>query len=376
MSEVILSGAIRTNVAQLRQTAQLIAMVQNRLSTGKKVNSALDNPAAFFASQELSSRATSLSTVLDGIGNGSKTLEAANAALTALTNLVNSAESVANSALASARTTASTAGTVAALTGTSSFSVANGNTITVNDGTVTATITSTGTLSVQQILDGVNNTASLKVKASLTSDGRILLEATGTNSIVIAGSATAPEKLQFGLTAGTTVGGSLNSSRSTLAAQFDTLRGQIDALAADAGFDGINLLNGGTLKISLNETGSSSLSVTGVSFNSAGLGIVASTNTFQTDKDINDAIGRLKTALSSLQTQTSVFSSNQSMIDARQDFTNSMIDTLNSAADTLVTADSNEDAALLLALQTRQELSMTALSIAASNDQSILRLFR
>src|SRR3954462_9357165 len=159
MSDIVLSSAIRTNVDQLRQTAQLIAVVQKRLATGKKVNSALDNPAAFFAAQQLSSRASNLAPVLDGIGNGVKTLDAANAALTALTSLVNSAQSVANSALASARTTASTTGSVAGLTGSSSFAVANGNTITVNDGTVTATITSTGTLTTQQIIDGVNNTA-------------------------------------------------------------------------------------------------------------------------------------------------------------------------------------------------------------------------
>ena len=375
MSDIVLSSAIRTNVDQLRQTAQLIAVVQKRLATGKKVNSALDNPAAFFAAQQLSSRASSLGPVLDGIANGAKTLDAANAALTALTSLVNSAQSVANSALASARTTASTTGSVAGLTGSSSFAVANGNTITVNDGTVTATITSSGTLTTQQIIDGVNNTASLKVKASLSSDGRILLEATGTNSIVIGGTATAPEKAQFGLANGTTAGGSLNSSRSTLAAQFDTLRGQIDALAADAGFNGVNLLNGGTLKINLNETSTSSLSVTGVTFNSAGLGISASTNTWQSDKDINDALGKLTTALSSLQTQASVFASNQTMATARQDFTSSLIDTLNSAADNLVTSDSNDDSAQLLALQTRQQLATTALSLAAANDQSVLRLF-
>ena len=170
-------------------------------------------------------------------------------------------------------------------------------------------------------------------------------------------------------------GGSLNSSRSTLAAQFDTLRGQIDALAADAGFNGDNLLNGGTLKINLNETSTSSLSVTGVTFNSAGLGISASTNTWQSDKDINDALGKLTTALSSLQTQASVFASNQTMATARQDFTSSLIDTLNSAADNLVTSDSNDDSAQLLALQTRQQLATTALSLAAANDQSVLRLF-
>ena len=67
MSDIVLSSAIRTNVDQLRQTAQLIAVVQKRLATGKKVNSALDNPAAFFAAQQLSSRASSLGPVLDGI---------------------------------------------------------------------------------------------------------------------------------------------------------------------------------------------------------------------------------------------------------------------------------------------------------------------
>jgi flagellin len=167
----------------------------------------------------------------------------------------------------------------------------------------------------------------------------------------------------------------LNTTRSSLSAQFDTLRTQIDQLAADAGFNGINLLNGGTLKVDFNETGSSSLQVSGVTFNSAGLGISASTNTWQTDKDINDSIGKLKTALASLQTQTSTFSSSQSVVTAREDFTDNLIETLDTAADNLVTSDGNEDSALLLALQTRQELAMTALSIAATNDQAILRLF-
>jgi flagellin len=376
MSDIILSSAIRANVGMLRQTAQLIAMVQNRLATGKRVNSALDDPTAFFTSQQLTSRASELNRVLDGIGNGAKTLEAAVNALASLSNLVSSAESVANSALASTRTTAASTGTVAGLTGSSSFSVANGNTITVNDGTVTATITSTGTLTVQQILDGVNNTASLKVKASLTANGSILLEATGTNSIVIGGTATVGEKVQFGLANGTTAGGTLNTSRSSLSAQFDTLRSQIDQLAADAGFNGVNLLNGGALKVDFNETGSSSMTVTGVTLNSTGLAISASTNTWQTDKDISDSLGKLKTALATLQTQTSVFSSSQSVIDGREDFTGTLIGTLETAADNLVSSDGNEDSALLLALQTRQELAMTALSIAAGNDQSVLRLFR
>jgi flagellin len=130
------------------------------------------------------------------------------------------------------------------------------------------------------------------------------------------------------------------------------------------------------LKINFNEAGTSSLSVTGVTFNSAGLAISASTNTWQTDKDISDSLSRVKTALSTIQTQVSTFSSSQSVVNGREDFTSTMIDTLNTAADNLVSSDGNEDSAFLLALQTRQELSMTALSIAAANDQSVLRLFR
>jgi flagellin len=376
MAEIILSSAIRANVTGLRQTAQLISLVQNRLATGRRVNSALDDPIAYFTSQQFSSRAADLNRVLDGIGNGAKVLEAAVNALASLSDLVSSAESVANSALASARTTAATTGTVTGLTSSSSFVVANGNTITVNDGTTTATITSTGNLTVQQIIDGVNNTANLKVKASLTAGGSILLEATGTNSIVIGGTATAGEKLQFGLANGTTTGGTLNTSRSSLSAQFDTLRSQIDQLAADAGFNGVNLLNGGTLKVTFNETGTASLTVSGVTFNSSGLAISASTNTWQTDKDIGDSIANLKTALATVQTRSSLFSSNQSVVDGREEFTTSLIDTLETAADNLVSSDGNEDGALLLALQTRQELAMTSLSIAAANDQAILRLFR
>src|SRR5207245_1701403 len=80
-----------------------------------------------------------------------------------------------------------------------------------------APITSTGNVTVQQIIDGVNNTASLKVKAELSGDGKILLEATSTNTIVLAGTATAPEQAQFGLVAGTTAAGTTNTTRSSLA---------------------------------------------------------------------------------------------------------------------------------------------------------------
>jgi len=200
--------------------------------------------------------------------------------------------------------------------------------------------------------------------------------ATTANAITIGGTATAPELLQFGLTAGVTAAGTLNTARSAFATQFDSIRTQIDQLAADATFNGTNLLNGGSLRVNFNEKSTSSLSVAGVTDTSAGLGIAASAGTFQTDKDINDALTNLTNSLNTLRAQTSVFASNTDIVTTRQDFTKALISALNAASDSLTAADTNEEGANLLALQTRQSLSSTALTMAAQSDQAVLRLFR
>jgi flagellin len=376
MSEIILSSAVRANVASLRATADLIAAVQKRLATGKRVNSPLDNPAAFFKAAEFSRRATELARVLDNIGMVASTIEAADNSLNSLTSLVESAQSLANSALASPKTLASRLGTRANLTLASAFWVDTGDTITIGDGTTTATITAAaGTISVQQIIDGVNNTAGIKIIASLTSDGRILLEATQSNVITIGGSANGGEKSQFGLSNGTTTG-TLNSTRSSLAVQFDSLLTQIDELIVDADFNGINLLQGDTLTVEFNETGASSLSITGVALDAASLGLTVTQNTWQTDADINASLDQLTTALSILAAQSAVFSSNFSVLQIREEFTKSMIDTLTAASENLVIADINEESAALMALRARQELSSTVLSLAAQADALVVSLFR
>ena len=376
MPSILLSSSVRSSLYSLQQTNDLLTTTQNRLATGKKVNSANDNPTVFFAASALSNRAADLNNVFDGVVAASKVLKSTNDSISSLTNLVNSGLSTARNALASTGTTARTTGSVSGLTGASSFAVVAARTITVNDGATTATITSAGAVTVQQILDGVNNTAGLKVRASLTADGKIQLEATTANAITIGGTATAPELLQFGLTAGVTAAGTLNTTRSGFATQFDSIRSQIDQLATDANFNGTNLLNGGSLRVNFNEKSTSSLSVAGVTDTSAGLGIVASFGTFQTDKDINDALTNLSNSLATLRTQASLFASNTDIVTTRQDFTKALISALNAASDSLTAADTNEEGANLLALQTRQQLSSTALSLATQSDQSVLRLFR
>jgi flagellin len=165
------------------------------------------------------------------------------------------------------------------------------------------------------------------------------------------------------------------AERTALAAQFDALRTQIDQLAADSGFNGKNLLDGDNLSVVFNEDGTSSLTITGVTYDAAGLSIAASANNWAADADITAALTDLSDALTTLRSQAKTFGSNLSTGQTRQDFTKSMINTLRTGADSLTLADPNEEGANLLALQTRQQLSTTALSLAAQADQNVLRLF-
>lgn len=378
MGDVVLSGAIRASLSALQDVTSQIAAAQRRLATGKRVNSALDNPWAYFTANTLTTRASALSSRLDAMAAAYKTMEAANASIEALTSLVESAQSVATQALGSAGTTATYTGSVAGLTVTSDINTSGGSdTVTISDGLGnTATATSSGGLiTVQQILDAVNNHATLQVKAQLTTDGRLQFQATGTNVITRGGAASSSEKLQVGFADGTTAAGTLSATRTGLATQFDQIRTQIDQLAADSTYNGVNLLTGGSLNVVFNETGTSSFTVTGATLDSAGLGLVASTNAFQTDKDINDALATLTTALGTLAAQGTSFSANLTVIETRQDFTEGLIDTLTAGADDLLLADINEESAKLLVLQSQQQLLTTVLSFAAQSEGSLLRNF-
>jgi flagellin-like hook-associated protein FlgL len=334
------------------------------------VNSALDNPISFFTSQSLNDRASDLSSLLDSISNATQTLQAANNGLTSLTKLVQSAQAIAQQATTSAVTTATRVGAVAGLTGSTAGTFTAGHTIIVGGATFTAAVAST----VQDFIDAVN-AGSTTVKASLTSDGKLQLQSNNASSIVITGTAAGAELTQFGLAADTTTG-SLNATRTSLATQFDTIRSQIDQLAADSGYNGVNLLNGDSLKVVFNEKGTSTQSISGVKFDATGLGIAASTHSFQVDGDVTAALTNLTAALATLRSQAANFGSSLSVVQTRQDFTKAMVNTLQTGADNLVLADSNQEGANMLALQTRQSLSTTALSLANQASQAVLRLFQ
>src|SRR5580704_16235505 len=375
MSDIVLSSGIRAHLLSLQDTASSIGTTQEKLSTGLKVNSALDNPIAYFTASSLNATAGNLGNLLDAVSNAVQTVQAANNGITSITKLVQSAQAIVGQAQQSAATTATVTGSVSGLTASSSFAVTSGQTITISDGTSTATITSTGNVTVQQILTAVNGAAGLQVNSELSANGSLQLEATGANAITVGGTAAAGTLAQFGLTAATTAAGSVNATRSSLATQYNQVLAQIDQLSADSGFNGVNLLAGQSLQVVFNVSRTSSLALSGVTFNSAGLGISQAANNFQTNTSLANASTQLTASLTSLQNQAASFGTNLSVIQIRQSFTSATINTLQTGASNLTLADTNQEGANLLALQTRQSLAETALSLAAQSQNSVLRLF-
>src|SRR6185436_12067942 len=109
MSEITLSKAVRSNLLNLQSTANLLGKAQERLSSGLRVNSALDNPTNFFTAQGLNSRANDLSQLSDAVSNAVQTVAAADKGISAITKLVESAQATARQALQTSATLAATA---------------------------------------------------------------------------------------------------------------------------------------------------------------------------------------------------------------------------------------------------------------------------
>ena len=301
MPNVVLSSAIRSNLLQLQNIGRDQGVIQNRLATGLKVSSALDDPQNFFQAQGLNNRASDLSRLQDSMRIGVRTLEAADKGIKAMTKITETMMGLARQA------------------------------------------------------------------RDLSEDD--------------------------------------TDGRNRLAAQFEALREQLIDQAEDANYNGTNLLNGDELQIIFNTeldldeanklvindasntallvniagsdgiltaTGSGTLSATiaNISFINSGTG----TSAVSGNGNIDAAINGLQGFLSDLRSSAAVLGTNLSLVRVREDFTKEMINTLKGGADDLTLADQNEEAANLLALNTRQQLSQQALSLASQSEQSILRL--
>jgi len=232
---------------------------------------------------------------------------------------------------------------------------------------------------VDELVAEINGNTSLAGKITASNDnGSLRIQNNSTTALSVTG---ANSTAITGTNSSTSIAG--DDVRKSLVNQFNTLRDQLDKFADDSSYNGVNLLRGDNLKLTLNETGTSALNIQAkdangntLTIDSMSLNINEATNSdFDSDNTINGMLGTLTTALSTLRSQASSFGSNLSIVQNRQNFTNSMINTLQTGGDNLVLADSNEEGANLLALQTRQSLSTTALSLSAQSDQAVLQLF-
>ena len=410
MSDIVLSASVRQNLLSLQSTAELLSTTQNRLSTGNKVNSALDNPTNYFTSQSLNSRASDIGNLLDGIGNGVQVLQAANTGITSLQKLVDTAKSIANQALQTSSgytskanvTTAaptgagplSVAGTAADLTNAGTNSL-NGQALTfkTSTGTLSLTISSTVAAGNVNSLDAINaalTTANVGLTASFNTAGTITFTSTNDSAgQTITNSATAPTAADAvaisggaavtGLTVNAAVADAVSqATRSSLVSQYNAVLQQIQTTSQDSSFNGVNLLNGDQLKLVFNETGKSTLNIAGVTDDPTGLGLSTLTagTDFTDNKQTNAVLTSITQASTTLRGQASTLGSNLSIVQIRQDFSKNLINVLQTGASNLTLADSNQEAANSQALSTRQSIAVSALALANQSQQSVLKLLQ
>jgi flagellin-like hook-associated protein FlgL len=168
------------------------------------------------------------------------------------------------------------------------------------------------------------------------------------------------------------------ATRANLVTQYNNVLQQIDTTAQDSSFNGVNLLNGDQLKLVFNETGKSTLNITGVTFGSAGLGLSNLTQgtDFIDNASTNNVLANLTAASTTLRSEASSLGSNLSIVQIRQDFSKNLINVLQTGSSNLTLADTNEEAANSQALSTRQSIAVSALSLANQSQASVLQLLR
>jgi flagellin-like hook-associated protein FlgL len=270
---VNLSSSVRSNLLTLQRSSDLIALTQTRLSTGKVVNSAIDDAPAFFTAKALSNAAGDFNLLKTDIDLGISTIQAAIDGIDAITELVVQAKGLATN------------------------SKATGNT----------------------------------------------------------------------------------NERSTLAVQFNELLTQINLIANDASFNGSNLLKASPdeLAVAFNDDNSSNLTITGLDSTTAstGINLGVAANGFGANANIDAALTQISAALSELRTNAATMGSKNTILGTRLDFTENLVSNLTTGEGKLTLADLNEESAKLLALQTRQQLGINSLALAAQSERSILALF-
>jgi flagellin-like hook-associated protein FlgL len=258
-------------------------------------------------------------------------------------------------------------------------------TIAATGGGIATNITfGDGTNGTVKTLNDLNaQLAANDLQATIDSAGVITIstanEAASATIGAIGGTAAGAGYAFNGLVAGAPVQDpAVQASRAGLINQYNNIIQQINTTAQDSSFNGINLLNGDTLKLIFNETGKSVLSINGANMNAAGLGLSALTvgTDFLDNGSANNVIASLDAASSTLRARASTLGSNLSIVQIRQDFSKNIINVLQTGSSNLTLADTNEEAANSQALSTRQSIAVSALALANQSQQSVLQLLR
>ena len=374
MSDISLTASMRSNLLSLQNTQSLMDTTQERLSTGKKVNSALDNPSSFYTAQSLTNRASDLSALLDSMGQGIQTIKAANEGIESITEFVQQAKSVANQARDEANKVAGSTG--------------NYDPSVVEAGDIQITVTYNGETQTEDVTLIKNETganAANKIQTALQAmEFGADSTALGANYTVTfedgafkVNSANGEEiKISFEFAGAKMDASAGNANRVKAISQFNDILDQIDQLAKDSGYKGVNLLGGTdqSLTVIFNEDRSSNLTIQGVDASTKGLDISRVTN-WGSNTNIDASIEEVEDAINELRNMASEFGNNYSIVQNREDFTENLINVLEEGSDKLVLADMNEESANMLALQTRQQLGVNSLSLASQAAQAVLKLF-
>jgi flagellin len=262
---------------------------------------------------------------------------------------------------------------------TLTFSSFNGGTavnVTFGDGTG-GTVKTLSDLNTALQADNLGATVDANGKLTISASNDYASSTLGGSAGGVIGG-TLTSTLAFSTASSPVADPAAQATRAGLVTQYNNVLQQINTTSQDSSFNGVNLLAGDQLKLTFNETGKSTLSITGVTFNAAGLGLanLTSGTDFIDNAATNKVVASLSAASTSLRSQASALGSNLSIVQIRQDFSKNLINVLQTGSSNLTLADTNEEAANSQALSTRQSIAVSALALANTSQQSVLQLLR
>ena len=366
---------MRANLMSLQSAVSLLDRTQERLSTGKKVNTALDNPVNFFTALNHNSRANDLLAFKDGISEAIQTIKAADVAIKGITTLINSAKATAEAAK-SAVSASTTNQTV-----TFGAGMAIDDTVVIGGQTFTAVTSTTSVGAGTFYVGGTAAQAAASLASAVALNGTSTFNVTDNNDGSINVSrqdASAMEDGDIVITSGGISESAIAANSDELVAkraEYTRLLGQMDDMQADAFYKGKNLLLSGD-NMTVRFGNGHSLQVDAFNGKADGLGITTASSTWVNETTIQTSITELEGALTKLRIEASKLSSNLGIVNTRDEWITGIAATLRTGADKLTLADTNEEGANMLMLQTRQALSTSALAMSAQAAQSVLRLFQ